>query len=59
MKRDERDASRFRSGCGHGEDCHEYSGGTVTTNKRETVSIVGLTPGRCCTICPNSAKAYG
>ena len=59
MKRDERDASRFSSGCAHGEDCHEYSGGTVTMKKRKTVSIVGLMPGRDCTICPNSAKAYG
>ena len=59
MKRDERDASRFSSGCGHGEDFREYSDGTITTKEREAVSIVGLTPGRYWTICPNNAKAYG
>ena len=31
MKRHERSAARFSSGCGHGEDCHEYSDGTVKT----------------------------
>ena len=31
MKRDVTDASRFSPGCGHGEDFHEYSDGTVTT----------------------------
>ena len=34
MKRDERDPSHFCSGCGHGEDDHEYSDGTVTTKKK-------------------------
>ena len=33
MKRDERSASRFSSGCGHGEDCHEYSDGAVAMKK--------------------------
>ena len=33
MKRDERSASRFSSGCGHDKDCHEYSDGTVTRKK--------------------------
>ena len=33
MKRDERNASRFSSGCGHDEDCHEYNDGTVTRKK--------------------------
>ena len=35
MKRDERSVSRFSSGCGHGEDYHEYSDGTVTTKQRK------------------------
>ena len=34
MKRDDRGASRFSSGCSHGEDCHEYNDGTVTTKKK-------------------------
>jgi len=61
MKRDERSTSRFGSGCRHGEDYHEFSDGAVTANKknREAVSIVGLTPGRYCMICPDNAKAYG
>ena len=59
MKRNVRDASRFNSACSHGEDCHEYSDGTVITKKCDAVSIVGLTPGRYCTICPHNAKAYG
>ena len=33
MKRDEKGASRFNSGCSHGEDYHEYSDGAVTTKK--------------------------
>jgi len=33
MKRDEKGASRFNSGCGHGEDYHEYTDGAVTTKK--------------------------
>ena len=34
MKREEKSASRFSSGCGHGEDCHEYSDGTAATKKK-------------------------
>ena len=33
MKRDEKNASRFSSGCSYGEDCHEYSDDTATTKK--------------------------
>ena len=35
MKRDGRNASRFTSGCSHGEDCHEYIDGTVTAKKKK------------------------
>ena len=35
MKRDERTASRFNSGCVHGEDYHEYRDGTVTTKQKK------------------------
>ena len=34
MKRGRRGASRFASGCGHGEDYHEYIDGTVTAKKK-------------------------
>ena len=39
MKCDRRNASRFTSGCGHGEDCHEYIDGTATT-KNEKISCI-------------------
>ena len=35
MKRDERRASRFSSGCVHGEDYPEYRDGTLTTKQKK------------------------